>query len=278
MKQARFPPEGVTANQIGTVSDGDDAPTRRRYLAEAALALTLGAGPHEKTAGSRRLWLAVLLGVVLAVATIVVWVYALGAAMPLPGFELSVEAVENQIRSWGMWGVCGATLLMVLHSFVPFPAELVAMANGMVYGPVWGTMITWTGAMLGAYLAFGLARWLGRPFVQTMVAQRHHEAIDRWAARQGGGILLFSRFVPVISFNLINYAAGLTSISWWTFTWATGLGILPLTFLMVLMGDGLLSGETSLWLWLLAAALVGWLLWWLLVVRRRDHVSARKAV
>jgi len=39
----------------------------------------------------------------------------------------------------------------------------------------------------------------------------------------------------VISFNLINYAAGLTTISWWTFTWATALGILPLTCLMVLM-------------------------------------------
>lgn len=242
------------------------------------MALTLGSGPGKPAATSRRLWLAALLALAVVVATIVVWAYALGTPMPVPGFELSVEAVENQIRSWGMWGVCGATLLMVLHSFVPFPAELVAMANGMVYGPVWGTVITWTGAMLGAYLAFGLARWLGRPFVQTMVAQRHHEAMDRWAARQGGGILLFSRFVPVISFNLINYAAGLTSISWWTFTWATGLGILPLTFLMVLMGDGLLSGETSLWLWLLGAALVGWLLWWLLVVRRRDHVSARKAV
>ena len=54
---------------------------------------------------------------------------------------------------------------MVLHSFVPFPAEVVAMANGMLYGPLWGTLITWVGAMLGAYLAFGLARWLGRPFV-----------------------------------------------------------------------------------------------------------------
>ena len=35
---------------------------------------------------------------------------------------------------------------------------------------------------------------------------------------------LFSRFLPVISFNLINYAAGLTAISWWTFSWATGIG------------------------------------------------------
>jgi uncharacterized membrane protein YdjX (TVP38/TMEM64 family) len=72
----------------------------------------------------------------------------------------------------------------------------------------------------------------------------------------------------VISFNLINYAAGLTAISWWTFTWATGLGILPLTFLMVLMGDRLWSGELSPWLWLLAAALVGWLAWWAIARRR----------
>lgn len=233
------------------------------------------ASEHRPTTsgGSRRVWLAAAVALALLLATVVIWAYALGSPMPLPGFELSVEAVEEHIRSWGMWGVAGSILLMVLHSFVPFPAELVAMANGMLYGPVWGTVITWTGAMLGAYLAFGLARWLGRPFVRAMVAARHHEAIDRWAARQGGEILLFSRFVPVISFNLINYAAGLTGISWWTFTWATGLGILPLTTLMVMMGDGLWAGDGHVWLWLLAAAVVGWLLWWALVVRRYDRAE-----
>jgi uncharacterized membrane protein YdjX (TVP38/TMEM64 family) len=181
-----------------------------------------------------------------------------------------VSAVEELIASWGMWAVACSIMLMVLHSFVPFPAELVAIANGALYGPIWGTVITWTGAMLGAYLAFGLARWLGRPFVRQVVASRHQDAIDRWALRQGGGALFLSRFVPVISFNLINYAAGLTAISWWTFTWATGLGILPLTFLMVLMGDRLWSGEPGPWLWLLAAALLGWLAWWALARRRRS--------
>ena len=220
------------------------------------------------TNGPRRIWLAIAALAALAVATIAVWVYALGAPMPLPGFELSVAAVERAILAWGAWGIAASILLMVLHSFVPFPAEFVAMANGMLYGPVWGTLITWTGAMLGAYLAFGLARWLGRPFVRTMVAERHQAAIDRWAERQGGGVLLFSRFVPVISFNLINYAAGLTAISWWTFSWATGLGILPLTVLMVVLGDGLWSGESGLWLWLIAAAVVGWLLWWAVAARQ----------
>jgi uncharacterized membrane protein YdjX (TVP38/TMEM64 family) len=219
----------------------------------------------------RRALLAVAVLLVLLLTTFAVWGFALGGiATALPGFELSVGAVEELIASWGMWAVACSIMLMVLHSFVPFPAELVAIANGMLYGPFWGTVITWAGAMLGAYLAFGLARWLGRPFVRQVVAPRHQDAIDRWALRQGGGALFLSRFVPVISFNLINYAAGLTAISWWTFTWATGLGILPLTFLMVLMGDRLWSGEAGPWLWLLAAALLGWLLWWALVRRRRS--------
>jgi uncharacterized membrane protein YdjX (TVP38/TMEM64 family) len=213
-----------------------------------------------RTGGAGRLRLAVGALLILLLASVAVWGVVFG--MPaVPGFELSVAAVERTIQSWGAWGVAASMLLMVLHSFVPFPAEIVAMANGMLYGPVWGTLITWTGAMLGAYLAFGLARWLGRPFVRAMVARSHHEQLDDWVKRQGGAMLFLSRFVPVIWFNLINYAAALTGISWWTVTWATGLGILPLTFLMVLMGAGLWSGDTTAWLWLVLAALCGWLSW-----------------
>ncbi len=211
----------------------------------------------------------------LGLATVVVWVFASWDLVPaLPGFELSPEAVEAQILSWGAWGVAGSILLMILHSFIPFPAEMLAMANGMVYGPVWGSLITWTGAMLGAYLAFGLARWLGRPFVLAMVAKRHRDMVDRWAERQGGRALLLSRLVPVISFNLINYAAGLMSISWWTFTWATAFGILPLTLLMVLMGHGVWSGEATTWPWLLAVAAACWLIWLMVMRRRRRNDEA----
>jgi uncharacterized membrane protein YdjX (TVP38/TMEM64 family) len=53
-----------------------------------------------------------------------------------------------------------------------------------------------------------------------------------------------------------------------TFTWATGLGILPLTFLMVLLGNGLWTGEPTAWLLLALAALGGWLTWWMLSRRR----------
>ena len=166
----------------------------------------------------------------------------------------SLQAIKETILSWGAWGVLASIGLMILHSFVPFPAEFLAMANGMVYGLLWGTVITWTGAMLGAYLAFGLARSLGRPFVEMMVAKKRWHILDEWAAARGAHLVLISRFIPVIAFNLVNYAAGLTRISWWTFTWATGIGILPFTVLMVMMGNYI---EVLTWeLWVLFAVAV----------------------
>ena len=176
------------------------------------------------------------------------------------GEGLTVQAVEQTIRSWGMWGVLASIGLMVVHSFVPFPAELVTFANGLVYGAIWGTVITWTGAMLGAFAAFGVARGLGRPFVERMVARRHWQKLDDWAAEQGWQVVLVSRFVPVIAFNLINYAAGLTRMRWRTFAWTTGIGILPLTTVMVLMGDNIDSLSWPSWLLLLAASIALWFL------------------
>ncbi len=227
-----------------------------------------GEPPDAPSPNYRRVRYAAAGAVLLLLATGVIWVYALADALSPPlGLDLSKEAVEAQIQSWGAAGVGVSILLMVLHSFVPFPAEIVAMANGMAFGLVGGVVVTWVGAMLGAFLAFGLARWLGRPFVLAMVAPQRHERIDRWTKRHGGVTLMLSRLVPVISFNLINYAAGLTPISWWTFTWATGIGILPITVLVVFLGDRLWSGDTMAWLWLAAAAALGWLIWWATVVR-----------
>jgi uncharacterized membrane protein YdjX (TVP38/TMEM64 family) len=165
--------------------------------------------------------------------------------------DFSVVKIEETIRSWGAWGVAASIALMVLHSFIPFPAELVAIANGMIYGIFWGIVITWIGAMLGALLAFALARRLGRPLVERIIAQRNWQSVDDWAALEGGRIVLLARFFPVIAFNLINYAAGLSRLSWWTFTWATGIGILPLTVLMVAMGDYI--EVLPWWVWLLVA-------------------------
>ena len=187
-----------------------------------------------------------LLGLVLLWALLIVGGLYVGAY-----HNFSARAMEETIQSWGAWGIAASIGLMVLHSFVPFPAEFLAMANGMVYGLVWGIVITWIGAMLGAFVAFGLARALGRPFVEILVAKKNWHVLDDWATVHGAQIVFLSRLIPVIAFNLINYAVGMSRISWWTFAWATGIGILPMVMLMVLIGDYV---EVMTWeTWLLVA-------------------------
>ena len=222
--------------------------------------------PSHGTEHNRRVFrvslaLAGLVVIVLGFAALIWWASSEGAGSWVPGFGLSVQDTDDLIRSWGGWGVVGSISLMVAHSFIPFPAEVLAIANGMVYGIFWGTVITWVGAMLGAFLAFGLTRIFGRPFVKMVVSASNWERLDTWSNRQGGVTLLISRLIPVIAFNLINYAAGLTTISCWTFAWATGLGILPLTVLMAVMGARMT--EIPWWLWPLLAivAVATWWVW-----------------
>ena len=206
-------------------------------------------------------------GVALAAGLVLLIVAGLAAWYLWPrefsvGRDFSIEGTVAQIRAWGQWAALGSIVLMVVHSFLPFPSEIITLANGMVFGPVWGSAISWVGAMLGALSTFGLVRLLGRPFVFRMLSEYQLRRLSEWSSVQGGAALLIGRLIPVIAFNLLNYAAALTGISWWTFIWATGLGILPLTVLLNVFGASILTMKAWNWVWLLLGAIliVGWLL------------------
>jgi uncharacterized membrane protein YdjX (TVP38/TMEM64 family) len=175
-------------------------------------------------------------------------------AFTIDGRAIDGAVLESWIDGLGPWGPAAVVALMVVHCFVPFPAEILALCAGAAFGAVLGTALVWSGAMLGAALSFALARFLGRAAVERLLAARYRAALDDWTRDQGATTLLVSRFVPVIAFTLVNYAAGLTRLSWWTFLWTTGVGILPITFLMVLMGARMT--ELS-WPLLLAVSAVG---------------------
>ena len=176
--------------------------------------------------------------------------------------SLTPESVHRFAEAWGRWAALGSITLMVVHSVLPLPAEVIAVANGMMFGPVWGVAVTWAGAMLGAAISFAFARWLGRPALRRVASEFHRQWIERW--RERPLFLLFVRLIPVISFNLINYAAGATGVGWWRFLWTTGLGILPITVASVVLGDRLLAASWQTWAAVAAGlVLIGLALRWL---------------
>lgn len=192
-------------------------------------------------------------------------VLSLGAAAAygLAGRFDSAAAMADWLRSSGVWAPLIVIALMVLHSFIPFPAEILALCAGAVFGTVMGSALIWFGAMLGALVAFGLARHLGREAVEGWLSEARAAELRRWAGDHGAMTLLAARLVPVIAFNLINYAAGLTPVRLWTFTWTTALGILPVTVLSCWLG-----AEMRAMSWPLIAGVSALLLLGLLAVHR----------
>jgi uncharacterized membrane protein YdjX (TVP38/TMEM64 family) len=169
----------------------------------------------------------------------------------------TTEDFSHFVETWGAWAMLGSITLMVLHSVLPIPAEIIAVANGTLFGWLWGTAITWTGAMLGAALSFGIARSLGRPTLRRLASAHVHRRIEQWQGRPG--YLLMIRLASVISFNLINYAAGVTGLGWWRFLWTTALGILPITVASVVLGQELLEAPWYIWAAIVGGVIILWL-------------------
>ena len=178
------------------------------------------------------------------------------AEVDLFAIASSVDRMEAVIASWGPAAPLASMALMVLHSFVPFPAEMLAIANGMLFGLAFGTFVTWAGAMLGAIAAFALARWVGDAFVYRLIGEGRRRTLERWTADTGAKTLFLARLLPVISFNLVNYAAGLAGVGWWTFLWTTAVGILPVTVISVLVGSHMIEASWEIWA-LFGIAVVG---------------------
>lgn len=185
------------------------------------------------------------------------------AAYVLDGLGHSAEDMVHWLRATGAWAPLAVIFLMVVHSFVPFPAEILALCAGAVFGTILGAALIWTGAMLGALVAFALARRLGQGAVRGWLSETQVRQLDAWTEERGALALLAARLVPVIAFNLINYAAGLTRVRLWTFVWTTALGILPVTLLSTWFGTKMLDMD-----WPLLAAISAGLLLALLAMHR----------
>ncbi len=122
-----------------------------------------------------------------------------------------------------------------------FSGLVLTLAGGIVFGFRWGVVLNTLGANVGASGAFWLARALGRDGIRAFLGNRM-AVVDRLAEAQGFVWLLRLRLVPVVPFNLLNFAAGATAMSWRPFAAATALGILPGTVVYTWFADSVAAG------------------------------------
>ncbi len=153
--------------------------------------------------------------------------------------EELLRSIGYWIHGLGIWGYPLAVTLMAGVAVLPIPAEIPAAMNGMLFGPVMGIAVTWSGAMAGAWVSFELSRRFGRPLVERVLPTRYVGMADGAVRAVSWPGLLVARLIPAVAFTALNWGLGLTLCRRRTFLWTTALGIIPGTVLFVYTGEGL---------------------------------------
>ena len=101
---------------------------------------------------------------------------------------------------------------------------------------------------------FAIAKTLGRPVVHRLVNRVHLETADRALGRYEKYVILFFGFVPVISFDVISYAAGLTLLTYWEFIPLVCIAQIPSALFYSLLVHKIDQGTLDVY-WVVAAGL-----------------------
>lgn len=160
--------------------------------------------------------------------------------------SLDIDSLKQYILSYGALAPIISFILMIVQSVAaPLPAFLITFANAALFGWVWGAILSWSSAMAGAALCFFIAKFLGRDVVEKLTSKMAISSIDEFFDKYGKYTILVCRLLPFMSFDIVSYAAGLTSMKFMPFFIATGLGQLPATIVYSYVG-GMLTGGAKL--------------------------------
>ncbi|MGC4932342.1 TVP38/TMEM64 family protein [Gordonia sp. DT30] len=184
------------------------------------------------------------------------------------------------VRAWG--DNLGPTFVWVFFvayvafTVLPIPRTIFTVMAGIFFGPVVGLLGAMIAATLAAYVAFRLARGVGRTRIQPFLTRPVIRAVE-YRLRARGWLAVGSlRLIPVCPFWLLNYCSGLSSVRTGPYLLATVMGMAPGTVAVVLLGDAL-TGRTNPWLLVMsgcffAIGVIGLILDMRLPVRRAQEV------
>jgi uncharacterized membrane protein YdjX (TVP38/TMEM64 family) len=145
---------------------------------------------------------------------------------------LTPEAINTILEKVGIWAPVLFIFIYALGVCLFVPGLLLTGIGAILFGPFWGFIYIWVGAMIGASGAFFIGRTLGRDFASTVIGDRlkkYDDAIER----NGFAVVLYLRLL-YFPFTPMNFGMGLTKVRFMDYLLGTGIGIMVGTFIIVI--------------------------------------------
>lgn len=170
------------------------------------------------------------------------------AGLFLAARYFNAQEVLRNLLEWiadlGAWGAVIFVLAYVLATVLFLPGFLLTLGAGFLFGVIKGSVLVSVASTLGAASAFLIGRYLARDWVARKIeGNRRFHQVDEAVGREGWRIVGLVRLSPIFPFNLLNYAFGLTKVSFRDYFLASWIGMLPATAMYVYIGS--LAGDLA---------------------------------
>ena len=153
-------------------------------------------------------------------------------------FFVSRKKIIDFVNSFGPLSVVIFIGLQILQVIVaPIPGEVNGFIGGYLYGPVLGTLYSTIGLTIGSWIAFGLARWLGLPFVEKVIDPKLLQKYDHFMEHRGTLITFILFLIPGFPKDALSYIIGLSHMKTTTFLLVCTGGRLLGTIMLSISGD-----------------------------------------
>jgi uncharacterized membrane protein YdjX (TVP38/TMEM64 family) len=155
---------------------------------------------------------------------------------------LTPDGLMQSVRELGTTGILVYISTIALSVVVsPMPSAPLAMAAGAIWGTVPAGIYSVIGGFLGGLVAYFIGRTLGRSAVRALTGKSIYFSKARGEVYLGW-LIFVTRLLPVLSFDLISYGAGMTGLSLSIYAIATLFGMIPSTFFLTYMGSAFTIG------------------------------------
>lgn len=198
-----------------------------------------------------------LVGLVVFIVLITAIVVAIWPTLSIVFEPGGVETLIELITSQGPLGVLillGMQLLQIIVAFIP--GEVVQIAAGMMYGPLWGSVVILVGCVLSSMAVYELVYKLGAPFVRSMVGEKQLLKFRQFELSGKFGVTVFILFlIPGFPKDVLTYIVPLSDMNLRTFLLLSTIGRTPGVIISTYAAAGLADGNivTSVIIFVVAA-------------------------
>ncbi|WP_339879159.1 VTT domain-containing protein [uncultured Algoriphagus sp.] len=172
--------------------------------------------------------------------------------------------IKKWVEDFGWIGPMLIILAMVVQMFLlVIPSLLLMIVAVLAYGPIWGSVISFTSVIIASSLGYLIGGLLGKSFVIRLLGEKTIQKISQFIEEYGFWAVSITRINPFLSNDAISFVTGILKMNYSKFIGATALGITPLILLIAVTGENTDSLKTGLMWGSLVCVLIfaGYIFW-----------------